>query len=262
MEPSRHYVCTQCATAVPSGHKFCGNCGAQVPPMVQKLQTNYFGPMQLPGRGRVLVIRGQDGSDGVSYMLNADSYVIGKTTGESLFPTDPWVSPVHAKLFYDASGLWISDEGSLNGVYVRIREPVPLQVGDSFVCGEQVFRLEALPKDAAGVDSEMTYFYAAPKRPSAFRVVQILEGGREGIVYCARGNQVRIGREDNDLNFAEDIFMSGNHATVQTISEGRFSLSDNNSKNGTYVRIRDKQALRHDDYLFVGHHLLRVELTA
>ncbi|MCB9707880.1 MAG: FHA domain-containing protein [Myxococcales bacterium] len=262
MEQARHYVCTQCATLVPSGHKFCGNCGAQVPLMVQKLQTNYFGPMQTPGRGRLLVIRGQEGSDGINYVLNTDAYVIGRTTGEILFPMDSWVSPQHAKLFYDASGLSITDLGSVNGVYVRIREPVTLQLGDAFICGEQVFRLEAPPKDSTHTTPDMTYFYASPKRPSAFRIIQVLEGGREGIVFCARGNQVRIGREDNDLNFSEDVFMSGNHATLQMVAEGRFSLTDNNSKNGTYMRIREKQALRHDDYLFIGHHLLRVELTA
>lgn len=261
MEQARYYVCSQCATSVPSGHKFCGNCGAQVPPTVQKLQTNYFGAMQTPGRGRLLVIRGQEGTEGINYMLNADSYGIGRSKGEILFPTDPWVSPEHAKLYYDAAGLWISDMASVNGVYVRIRESMALQVGDSFVCGEQVFRLEAAPQESIEPSPDMTYFYASPKRPSVFRITQVLEGGRDGIVFCARGNQVRIGREDNDLNFPEDVFMSGNHATLQMVSDGRFSLTDNNSKNGTYLRIRDKYPLQHDDYLFIGHHLLRVELT-
>src|SRR5215813_10080899 len=31
MEQARNYVCKECSTAVPSGHKFCGTCGAAVP---------------------------------------------------------------------------------------------------------------------------------------------------------------------------------------------------------------------------------------
>ena len=27
MEQARNYVCKECSTAVPSGHKFCGTCG-------------------------------------------------------------------------------------------------------------------------------------------------------------------------------------------------------------------------------------------
>src|SRR5688500_18241370 len=30
MEQARHYVCKECSTPVPSGHKFCGRCGAVV----------------------------------------------------------------------------------------------------------------------------------------------------------------------------------------------------------------------------------------
>src|SRR5271154_2575212 len=31
MDQARNYICKQCATPVPSGHKFCGRCGAGVP---------------------------------------------------------------------------------------------------------------------------------------------------------------------------------------------------------------------------------------
>ena len=39
MEQARNYVCKECSTAVPSGHKFCGTCGAAVPPEVVELRT-------------------------------------------------------------------------------------------------------------------------------------------------------------------------------------------------------------------------------
>jgi pSer/pThr/pTyr-binding forkhead associated (FHA) protein len=107
----------------------------------------------------------------------------------------------------------------------------------------------------------MTYFYASPRRPSPFRLAQVLAGGGEGMVVCARDTSCSIGREDCDLNFPEDLFMSSNHARITVSADGTFALVDNNSKNGSYVRIRGERELAHGDYLFLGHQLLRVEIT-
>src|ERR1700759_2157433 len=53
MEQARNYVCKECSTAVPSGHKFCGTCGAAVPIEVVELRIKYFGAMQAPGKARL-----------------------------------------------------------------------------------------------------------------------------------------------------------------------------------------------------------------
>ena len=60
MEQARNYVCTECASAVPSGHKFCGACGAPVPSEAQTLDVQYFGAMQMPGKARLIVVRGDE----------------------------------------------------------------------------------------------------------------------------------------------------------------------------------------------------------
>ena len=44
-------------------------------------------------------------------------------------------------------------------------------------------------------------------------------------------------------------------------ANGGFSLVDEESRNGTYVRIQGEQELAHGDYLFLGKQLLRVEMT-
>lgn len=81
------------------------------------------------------------------------------------------------------------------------------------------------------------------------------------MVYCARENKVQIGREDCDVNFPDDIYMSGTHAHIEMGADGKFNLIDDNSRNGTYVRIKTEQELAHGDYLFLGKQLLRVEMT-
>lgn len=262
MEQARYYVCKECSTPVPSGHKFCGACGATVPNDMLEKRVEFFGSMQAPGKARLILIRGTEGADGLSYLLQGTEHIAGTTDAQIPFPNDPWVSPRHANFFYRNEKLIVKDEGSANGVYLRVRKPQPIKAGQSFLCGEQVFRLDATPKDSSGPDPDQTYFYSSPKRPSPFRVVQVLAGGSDGMVYCARENSVQIGREDSDMNFPDDVFMSGSHAKIELSADGQFSLVDLGSRNGTYLRLAAERELAHGDYVFLGHQLLRVEQTA
>lgn len=258
MDQAKYYVCSSCMTPVPSGHKFCGRCGAPVPEEVLHLQVNYFSDMQNPEKARLILIRGE-GMDGLSYHLKAEKHIVGRQ-GQLEFPEDPFVSPRHANFFYRDGRLVVRDENSLNGVYIRVRGSVDIAPGDTFMAGEQLFRLDPTPKASDGADPDGTFFYSSPKYPSAFRVVQLLEGGIPGMIVCARGSVLRIGREDGDLNFPGDMYMSGQHCSIEE-RDGKYVLTDHQSRNGTYVRIKTDQPLSHGDYLFIGRKLLRVELN-
>lgn len=259
MEQARYYVCESCMTPVPSGHKFCGRCGASVPEHVMHIKPRFFSDMQDPTKARLILIRGE-GMDGLSYHLKADQHMVGRS-GQLEFPDDPFISPKHANLFYRDGKLVVRDEGSLNGVYFRVRGSVEISPGDFFLAGEQLFRLDPTPTASDGSDNDGTYFYSSPKYPTPFRIHQILEGGSLGMTVCARGNSLRIGREDGDLNFPSDVFMSANHCAVEE-RNGKFVLTDFDSKNGTYIRLKAEKPLTHGDYLFIGRKLLRVELNS
>ena len=250
----------ECSSPVPSGHKFCGSCGAAVPASVQEGDTSYFGAAQDPAKARLVLVRGEGGVEGLTYVISSEEYVAGRDEGEVLFPDDKFVSARHATFRYEESGLVVVDEGSENGVYARVTLPVKLQVGDVFMAGEQLFRLEGPPRveDPAGPDG--TLFYGSPARPCAFRVVQVLEGGVDGMVTCARDEGCIIGREESDLNFPLDIFMSRNHARVSATPDGAFKLEDLDSRNGTYVKVDGRRSLIDGDFVFLGRELLRVEL--
>lgn len=258
MDQAKNYVCESCMTPVPSGHKFCGRCGAPVPDHILHLQTSYFSDMQDPAKARVVLIRGQD-MEGLSYHLKADQHMVGRG-GALDFSDDPFVSPKHANFFYRGDKLVVRDEGSLNGVFIRVRGGVEVSPGDMFLAGEQLFRLDPTPKASDGADQEGTMFYSSPKYPSAFRINQILEGGAMGMTVCARGNALHIGREDGDLNFPGDVYMSAKHCSIEE-KDGKFVLTDHDSRNGTYLRLKADRELGHGDYVFIGRKLLRVELN-
>ncbi len=259
MDQAKNFVCRSCSTPVPMGHKFCGRCGAAVPPEIMGARTQFFGQLQTPGRAKLILIRGE-GVEGLSYHLNAESHSVGRR-GELVFADDPFVSPKHANFFYRQSKLVVRDEGSLNGVYVRVRGSVELVPGDLFLAGEQVFRLEGPPAETDGPAPDGTYFYSSPKHSIHFRVTQILHGGAAGATVCARTHTLQIGREGGELNFPVDLYMSSNHCKIEE-SGGRYILSDPSSRNGTFVRVKNEQELEHGDYVFIGRKLLRVEITA
>jgi pSer/pThr/pTyr-binding forkhead associated (FHA) protein len=258
MEQARNYVCRSCSSGVPTGHKFCGRCGTAVPIEILNAQTLFFGDMQNPAKAKLILIRGE-GMDGLSFHLKAEQHIVGRN-GQLVFPDDPFVSPKHANFFYRDGKLVVRDEGSLNGVYIRVRGTVDIAAGDTFLAGEQLFRLDPMPRASDGQDPDGTYFYSSPKHPSPFRLTQILQGGAIGMTVCARGTSLQIGREGGDLNFPMDLYMSGSHCRIEEHG-GKFTLTDLNSRNGTYVRIKSERDLTHGDYLFIGRKLLRVELN-
>ena len=260
MEQAKNYVCKSCSTPVPMGHKFCGRCGAAMPPEILAARTQFFGQLQVPGRAKLILIRGE-GVEGLSYQLNADQHIVGRN-GQLVFTDDPFISPRHANLFYRNGKLVVRDEGSLNGVYWRVSGTTELAAGDLFLAGEQLFAVEGPPRPNDGPAPDGTYFYTSPKHQTHFKLVQILEGGSPGMAVSARGQTLQIGREGGELNFPMDLYMSAAHCRVEDTGGGNLTLTDLNSRNGTYVRLKTERELGHGDYLFIGRKLLRVEVTA
>src|SRR5687767_14371141 len=97
---------------------------------------------------------------------------------------------------------------------------MPLTSGDLFLCGEEIFRFEAVEPDEDAAAPDGTYFFASPKRRTYFRLVQILVGGKEGLRYHAKRKALIIGRERCDLNFPLDRFISGSHSKVEATETG------------------------------------------
>lgn len=267
-------VCPACGANNPPGNKFCGSCGhkmeaagadsgpAPAAPEPAAAKTMFFGAMQTPGRAKLILIKGQ-GVDGMTYYLQSSEHIAGRSEGPIQFnELDPLLSPRHANFLYKDNQLYVQDQDSTNGVFIRARAPVPLSSGDTFLVGEQLLRVERNTLDDSPVHDEAgTYFYASPKPPCQFVLVQLLHGGAEGAIYCSPRTSIRVGREGNDLNFPDDHFISGAHAEVAANPDGSFTLTDLGSKNGTFYRVKAEAQLHHGDYVFMGQQLLRVEIT-
>ena len=223
-------------------------------------KTMFFGAMQA-ARAKLVLIKG-DGLDGVSFTLAGEDHIAGRMDAPLLFDEDPYLSPSHANFYYRDGRLVVRDMGSANGVFIRIRGSVPVLSGDCVLVGEQVLQLETTLQtlEAPQPKRDGTYFFAGPRRASPFRIVQMLRGGDTGLAYQAQGDSVVIGREENDIDFPDDPFISGRHAQISA-TDGQLTLTDLGSKNGTFLRVNEEKELAHGDYVFMGQQLLRVEIV-
>lgn len=255
-------ICTNCDAVVPEGHHFCGRCGAEYRgegASDSGDQTLFFGANMAPGRAKLILICGE-GLEGLSYHLNATEHVAGRETGVILFTDDPFLSPRHASFTYRDNQLFLRDEASLNGTFLRIRGPQALRDADEFMVGEQRFRVDLLDLESEYPMQNDTLMYVSPSRDYRFRLVHIVEDGKAGEAYCSPNNDLLIGREGCDVNVGGDRHLSPRHARVRMEGD-QVVLEDVDSKNGTYVRLRTERRLRHGDYLWVGSELLRVEIN-
>ena len=271
-------ACTKCGTTIPPNFRFCPQCGQRVPPArdgasfevdtrvgprppaieAKPRATMMFGGPMQAARAKLTLIRG-DGEDGVSFTLAGTDHLAGRGDCPISFPDDQFLSPTHANFRYAKGQLVVIDEGSLNGVYVRIHGSEHLEPGTLVLVGEQVLAVRPAPAVEDLPDAEGTYFSASMARPAALEIVQQLRGGSTGWVYRLAADTVTIGRENNDINFPDDPFISGRHAQVQW-SQGVLTITDLGSRNGTFIRVTGDHVLKHGDYVFLGQQLLRVEI--
>jgi pSer/pThr/pTyr-binding forkhead associated (FHA) protein len=175
-------------------------------------------------------------------------------------PGERFCHPEEALLSFRDGRLWLEDLEGGNGVFLRIRSPVELEMLDEFVVGDQLLRIQKNPVPDDGPDPDPTYFYSSPKWPSSFRVTQVFEGGADGCSVVARGNTLQIGSAVGDLVFPDDPLVAEQHCLIEE-QAGSMVLTDLGTRTGVFVRIRGEQELAHGDELLIGRTRLVVDLA-
>ena len=223
----------------------------------------YAPPPQAAPAARLVVIA-QDGSPGREYALAADQSDIGREGGQIQLPNDPYVSPLHARITARNGRYYLRDLGSTNGVYLRLRGPAALEHGDLVLVGLEVLRFEVVNDAEKGFGPAVdqgTHVFGSPATPRFARLRQhTVEGVGRDIYYVCREETV-IGRENGDIVFTADPFMSRRHASItRNVESASFSLRDLGSSNGTFLALRQERALEDGDHVRIGQHLFRIEL--
>jgi len=248
-------MCARCRGTNPVGMRFCQFCGASLP---------VGGAMAIPAPNAALVVIGQDGTPGRRYPIIDGLCQIGRAEGSLQLANDPYVSPRHAQLIYRSGQFFIQDLDSLNGIFVRLKGPLPLEHGDLVLIGLEVLRFEVVSEaeQRLGPAAEQgTQVFGSPATPRPARLIQCtVEGVARDIFFLSRTETV-IGREAGDIVFTSDPFMSRRHAALTRDPRTNvFTLRDLGSSNGTYLRIRGERSIGDNDHIRIGQHLFRLEI--
>jgi len=202
------------------------------------------------GRARMLVTQ-LDGTEQGEVPLIDGENLIGREVG-GIYAEDNLLSSRHATIIVQGGSAWVRDEGSRNGVYVRIprQTPVELRDGDQFCFGRIILRFEQRPPTNVA-------------SPGDFAGMLSLVVGRDVdrnlFPYPVSLQGLTIGRTRADLRFPSDGWVSGSHCQITVIGP-QVMLTDVGSSNGTFMRIRGTRPLQHTDALLMGQRIFHVQL--
>ncbi len=252
-------ACAACGFNNPSGTNFCHNCGNRLDaPVLPRMGA--AGPRADGPTARLVAVR-RDGTDGDTYRIQVEQFDIGRTEGDLTFE-DPHMAPRHARIQFRNGQHVVQPLEVRNGVYVRIRQPVELFDGDQFLIGKQVLKFEIpyeVEKTLRPAVEHGVVFFGTPVLPPWGRLRQLTAAGTSRDVYHLTRSEVTLGREQGDIVFGDDEFLSRRHAQLHYISN-RVTLVDLGSSNGSFVRLRGQHLLSPGEQIRIGDELLRFEI--
>jgi hypothetical protein len=178
--------------------------------------------------------------------------------GDLSIADDPFIADTQLRLFFSGNRLAVEDVGGGNGVFTRLRSERELLEGGELRLGRQRLLLEAMAEVRPDEDGSIAW--GSPDSGQRFRMVQLVEGGFRGGAWLLHDGDNTIGRENGDVVFPTDGFVSGRHALLN-ISLDRVVVRDLGSSNGTFLRLSAPAFVDNGEQFLIGRQLLRVEFS-
>ena len=211
-----------------------------------------------------LIVVHRDGSDGAVYSLVGSQIDLGRTEGDLLFE-DAHLGDRHARIRSGPEGHVLSSLENLNGIFLRLRANVPLEIGDGdrILAGKQLLELEMVAEVERNLRPAVEHgivLFGSSDCPAWGRLRQVTATGVGRDVFHLSRNEVVIGREQGDIVFSDDEFMSRRHARL-AFQQGRVVFEDLGSSNGSFVKLRAPYTLASGDLVRMGDQLMRFEFA-
>jgi ribosomal protein L40E len=216
----------------------------------------------LPFQATLVVEKGA--AQGTAFTLAHLENSIGTSGAHVGLGEDPFIAPRAATLLFAEDHLILRDEGSANGVFVKVRESAALERGDLFVAGERLLRYDGATDLQKEGESDTPFLGAPRPQAAAVRITEVLGGGKTGRTCHRSGPVIAIGRTGCDMNFPADGLLAARHAEIRLGGDGSATLVDlGQGISGVFIRVRAQAQhdLQAGDALMVGEHLLRLEVV-
>jgi thioredoxin reductase/pSer/pThr/pTyr-binding forkhead associated (FHA) protein/ferredoxin len=180
------------------------------------------------------------GVEANEYRLNPiGSTTIGRQGADVAFPEDLGLSDIHARIVGEGDHYVVRDEGSAEGVF--------LQPGG----GRAV---EVPPGGIIRAGRQWLVVGEEPSRPS---LVHYDSSGRRLAKYDLKAATTMFGRQSPDITIAPDDGSLSRRHFAALVSDGRISVKDLGSGNGTYVKVVGDMPLAHGDRLHISRQVLQ-----
>lgn len=220
-----------------------------------------IGKLKFPTSVYTLQLRDKDGQWRCWAPIGANGLNIGRSSSSSHFPFLNSMAVRHLRLTYDGPQLLAEDLGSLNGVFVKISGPVELTDRTRIRVGSQVIEFrtaETLPAAPTAYSGEGEEFLSSDVVPIAY-LDMIRPDNTVGLRFpLTKTTETTLGRQPrSEIALSGEEWVSALHAAVY-VENGRFLVVDKDSRNGTFLQIRQPTPLKNGDILLVGRAFLRV----
>jgi len=92
--------------------------------------------------GRLALVIGRD-TTGNAFPVPERGVHLGRERGDILFSEDGYVSGLHCRIAKGTDGkIYLTDVGSSNGTFIRLRSERVVNRGDILLMGQQLFRVD------------------------------------------------------------------------------------------------------------------------
>lgn len=110
-------------------------------PMFDEARTHFFASPRSTAYGRITQIL-EGGQQGLQYIAPSETVSIGREASDIIFPTDRFISGRHCRLTFEPDQVILTDLGSRNGTFIKVKGTHALEHGDFLFVGKQLLRVE------------------------------------------------------------------------------------------------------------------------
>jgi pSer/pThr/pTyr-binding forkhead associated (FHA) protein len=229
-----------------------------------KEDTHDFRPILRPAVPVLTAL--DDGSQqrGEEVRLRGETFTIGRTSGDLVFPNDPAISGMHAEIRrvpWKGSFQWqLVDLGSVNGTFARVVRAV-FHTEAIVVLGSRRFRLRnPLVARRGASPSAATLFDSSSLPQSVWPVLVEATQRAHGIEVPLRSDSVSIGRAGGGADLElDDPLIADRHAELVRQRDGTWLIVAETTRNGVWVSTSSVTLTPHCHFR-CGEQLFRFEI--
>src|SRR5205814_874511 len=133
------------------------------------------------------------------------------------FADDPCLASRHARRLVQKGKIVLRALDAVNGVFVRV-QACDLAPGDSFLVGKELLRYEPLApeeRDPPSLVEHGVRLFGTVPREAWGRLRQLTVAGTTRDLWHLTRAELVLGREEGDVTFPDDEFMSRRHAALK-----------------------------------------------